>query len=227
MAATLRILTANLRNGGADPRAFAELVAAWEVDVVAVQELGPEQARALAEVRPHGQLDPGRDFRGMGIALARPAKPARIPSTYRDVHAVQLDPEHWPEIAAPLEILNVHVAAPHVWKPWRQLDRRRRQLSDLLAHVDAAPARPRLLVGDLNATPAWPVYRRIAERFEDLAHTHARSRRARPARTWPRGSLPLLRIDHCFGSGLCAERVEVVDLPGSDHRGLLADVVPR
>ncbi len=82
------------------------------------------------------------------------------------------------------------------------------------------------MLGDFNATPAWPVYRVVAERLEDLALTHARSRSARPARTWARwvGGPPLLRIDHCFGSGVRVDDFRVVEIPGSDHAGLVIDL---
>src|SRR5512134_2185567 len=80
-------------NGGADPAAFAELVRETGAEVVAAQELAPEQADALARVLGHGQLDPRRDYRGMGIRLARPAalprrarraaRPARLAAARR------------------------------------------------------------------------------------------------------------------------------------------------
>ena len=57
MGGRLRILTGNLANGAADPQAFADLVRSYRADVVAVQELVPEQAEALAEVMPYGVLD--------------------------------------------------------------------------------------------------------------------------------------------------------------------------
>jgi endonuclease/exonuclease/phosphatase (EEP) superfamily protein YafD len=222
----LRILTANLRNGGADPAAFAELVRATGAEVVAMQELAPEQAEALGRVLGHGRLDPRRDHRGMGIALARPGRVSRIRLRYRDAHAAHLDPANWPGLAAPLEVLNVHMAAATLRRPLAQAARRRAQVRGLLAHLDRSPDRPRVLVGDLNATPLWPAYRRLASRLDDLAALHARRRGARPARTWPRGlgRLRLLRIDHCLARGCEAARVEALDVRGSDHCGLLIEL---
>ncbi len=223
---SLRILTANLMNGGADPEAFAALVRETRADVVAVQELAPAQADALSRVLGHGRLDPRRDKRGMGIALARPARSSRIHLRHRDAHVALLDPAHWPELAAPLEVLNVHMEATTLRRPWAQLARRREQLSGLLAHLDASAGRARVLVGDLNATPAWPVYRRLATRLADAALLDAQRRGTRAARTWPRGlgRLRLLRLDHCFAGGCGVERVDVLDLRGSDHCAVLARV---
>ncbi len=52
-------------NGRADPEAFADLVNGSGADVVAVQELSPEQADALGRMFPHGRLEPSRGFNGM------------------------------------------------------------------------------------------------------------------------------------------------------------------
>ncbi len=225
MGSPLRILSANLASGGADPAAFAELVRRCEPDVVAVQELAPNQADALARVLPHGELSPNLGSTGMGIALRRPGRLARLPLHFRDAWVVQLETADWPDLPRSIEILNVHISAPHCWPPWSQTLRRHRQVGGLLTYTDADPDRPRALVGDFNATPLWPVYRRIAARFDDLASLHAGARGARPAATWPRRpGRPLIRIDHAFGSGLVAEGVEVVDLPGSDHCALIVDV---
>jgi endonuclease/exonuclease/phosphatase (EEP) superfamily protein YafD len=216
---SLRVLSANLRFGKADPEAFADLVRRTRAEVVAVQELGPAQAEALARILPHGHLEPRGDSLGMGIALARPARLARIPLGWRDAHAAELDPAEWPALAAPLEVLNVHMRNP-IHPSWTRA--RTLQLRGVLAHLDASPARPRVLLGDLNATPLWPVYRRLAARLDDLALRDASRRGRRPARTWPRAPLGLraLRIDHCLARGCEVERVEVHELPGSDHCAL-------
>jgi vancomycin resistance protein VanJ len=227
LSARLRILSANLANGGADPAAFAELVRAAGAEVVAAQELAPEQADALSRVLGHGHLDPRRDHRGMGIALARPGRASRIRLRYRDAHAALLEPREWPGLRARLEVVNVHIAnAVTLRRPLAQLARRRAQVRGLLAHLDASPGQPRVVLGDLNATPLWPLYRRLASRLEDLSALHARRRGARPARTWPRGlgRLRLARIDHCLARGCGVARVEVLELSGSDHCALLVEL---
>lgn len=224
--AALRILTANLFSGRADPAAFAELVERCGADVVACQELGSAQARALARVLPHGELEPDGGTLGLGLALRRPALLGRLPLCYRDARIARLEPSDWPELAAPLEVLNVHFSSPTQSPLRRQPLRRRRQLEGLLLYLDGAPRRARVLVGDLNATPLWPAYRHLAARLEDLALAEARARGARPAPTWTfrPGRRPLLRIDHCLGQGLRTRGVEIHEVTGSDHRAVLADV---
>jgi endonuclease/exonuclease/phosphatase family metal-dependent hydrolase len=151
-----RILSANLANGLADPDAFAGLVEAVEPDVVAVQELSPAQAEALARVLPFGKLDPSLDHHGMGMALRAPGsvRPLRLP--YRAAFVAELTGRGDDE---PVEVLNVHLAAPHVRPVVQRMRDRRGQLRDILAYLDATPRRQRVLAGDLNATPLWPAYR--------------------------------------------------------------------
>jgi endonuclease/exonuclease/phosphatase family metal-dependent hydrolase len=227
MGSHLRVLSGNLMNGRADPEAFADLVRSSGADVVAVQELSPEQARARGSVLPHGRFEPALDFTGMGIALRHPAEFDRVALAYRDARVARLDPAHWPGLTGGLEIVNVHMASPTFGtQAWTRFSHRRDQCRGLVEYLDGTPDRARAVLGDFNATSSWPLYRVVAGRLEDLALSHARSRSARPARTWARwvGGPPLLRIDHCFGSGLRVDDFQVVAIRGSDHSGLLVDL---
>jgi endonuclease/exonuclease/phosphatase (EEP) superfamily protein YafD len=225
MGSQLRVLSANLKNGQADPQAFVELVQAWQADVVVVQELAPTQADALARVLPHGRLEPSSDYLGMGILLRRPAALDRVALVHRDARTARLDPSVWPELDRVLEIVNVHIQSPISRILPVRLLRRHRQIRGLCEYLDTS-AGPRVVLGDFNATPAWPVYWQVAQRLEDLARVQAHTRATRPARTWsPRiGGVPLLRIDHCFGQGVAVDEFEVVEIRGSDHRGLVVDL---
>lgn len=228
MSDRVRVLTANLRNGGADPDGFAELVESLEADVVCVQELSPEQAEALSRVLPYGCLEPDRNYDGQGIALRRPAEMRRVDLPRRDAHVAELDPAHWPGLAAPLEVIAVHVMGPHV-PPWvTTWPVRRGQLRGLLRYLDETSPRPRALVGDFNATPLWPVYRRLAGRLQDGPREVARRKGTRPPRTW--GPTPsarrVLRIDHALVDQVHVEEAQVVAIPGGDHSALLVDLSP-
>lgn len=226
MGNRLRILTANLLNGGVDPEALAELASSLAVDVAALQELAPDQAEALAEVLPHGALHPARDHTGMGIALRRPAQGDRLPLPARDALLARLEPGDWNGLTRPVEVVNVHVRAPHLLPTWRTLAQRRGQLRGLLAHLAASGDRPQVLIGDFNATPVWPLYRRLAALRRDAAREDARRRGTRPRPTWGPGPRAprLLRIDHAFVQGLAVEAVQVAPLPGSDHSALIVDL---
>ena len=220
----LRILSANLANGRAHADAFGDLVEAVDPDVVAVQELDPAQAEALARVLPFGKLEPARDHHGMGIALRAPGsvRPLRLP--YRAAFVAELA---GPEDDEPVEVLNFHLAAPHVRPVVQRMRDRRGQLREVLAHLDATPRRRRVLAGDLNATPLWPAYRRLRTRFDDAAVQASRRIGRRPGRTWGpwSGSIRLFRIDHVLVRGFVATETRVLPLRGSDHSALVADLV--
>jgi endonuclease/exonuclease/phosphatase family metal-dependent hydrolase len=227
MGSHLRIFSGNLMNGRADPEAFADLVRSSGADVVVVQEVSPEQALALGSVLPHAHFEPARDFTGMGIAARHPAEFDRVALAYRDARIARLDPAHWPALTGGLEIVNVHMASPAFGIQARaRFSHRRDQCRGLLQYLDGTPERARAVLGDFNATPWWPLYKGVAGRLEDLALSYARSRAAKPARTWARwvGGPPLLRIDHCFASGLRVDDFQVVAIRGSDHSGLVVDL---
>jgi endonuclease/exonuclease/phosphatase family metal-dependent hydrolase len=226
MTNVIRCVSANLMNGGADPQAFAQLVMALEADVVAVQEIGPEQAEALRRVLSYGRLEAARDHSGMGIALRRPGSINRLPLHHRDAWIAALQPVHWPAAQVSIEVVNVHMAAPHRPSFWSSGARRRRQLRGLQTYLDASPHSPRLLVGDLNSTPLWPVYRRLTSRLADAASLVARRHGTRCAATWgPRpAGRRLARIDHALISGVDVEDFRVVRIEGSDHSAIVVDI---
>jgi endonuclease/exonuclease/phosphatase family metal-dependent hydrolase len=221
----LRVLSANLLWGRADAGALVELVRALDVSVAAVQELGPLQAEALAAVLPHGKLEPTPEGTGLGIALRHPGDMERLPLPQRDAHVARLSPAGWPGLARNVEILNAHLANPVIGVPagWRH---RRGQVAGLAAYLASAEPCPRALLGDLNSTPRWPAYRRLAAELEDAAVlAAARSGRA-PAPTWgPYPGAPrLLRIDHVLVDAFDVLDFRVVPLPGSDHWAVVADL---
>lgn len=220
-----RLMSANLSNGGASPRVLAELVETLAPDVVAVQELAPEQADVLARLLPHGLLEPRRDHHGMGVALRWPARVWRVPLAYRDARVAELTLNGTPGRTEPVEIVNVHIAAPHVQPLRRAMGLRRDQIRGLLGYLDASRRR-RAVVGDFNATPLWPVYRRLRRRFGDAADDAARRAGRRASPTWgpSPGSPRLLRIDHVLVHGLRGHDARVLPLPGSDHSALVVDL---
>ena len=96
-------------------------------------------------------------------------------------------------------------------------------------YLDQAPRPHRVVVGDLNATPVWPAYRRLAERLEDAAHSRATHVGDRPGRTWGPwpGSPRMLRIDHVLTAGFEIAHAEVVHIEGSDHAGVFVELHPH
>jgi len=219
-------MSANLWSGAADPDGIAQLVERLEVDVLAVQEVTTDQAEAISTVMPHGSLFVGAADGGIAIALRRPGHVQAVPMPYRAVHATVLEPGEWPELTAPLHFTAAHLMAPHSVLPRPSFWLRPRQLRAIEAYLAETPAVQRVVMGDFNATPAWPAYRRIASQLTDAAVAVAAAAGTRPVRTWGpwSGSPRLLRIDHAFVAGLDVEAFRVVHVPGSDHSAIVMDV---
>jgi len=224
----LRILTANLRSGRADPVALAHLIEELAVDVACVQELGPRLADALSRLLPGGQLGPNERGRGLGIACRHDAQVKQFSLPERDGWVARLSPANWSQIAEPIEIVNTHIMSPHTWPYFPRRHTRQGQLCGLLSFIDYEPHIPRAVLGDFNSSPLWPLYRRLAAQLSDSVAVSTRGGSDRYP-TWPHipsiGLKGLIRIDHCFLSNLTALDVRVVSLPGSDHLGLCVDVI--
>jgi endonuclease/exonuclease/phosphatase family metal-dependent hydrolase len=222
----LRVLSMNLYNGRAEPEALGRQIEALAPDVVAVQELSPSLAGVISELLPHGKLEPTADGLGMGIALRHPGNVERLALRHRDARVAELAPGEWPDLSDRVELVNVHIQAPHSFPQWRSLSCRRDQIQALNSYLRGVPKGRRLVVGDFNATPIWPAYRALASHLDDAARLHAEATRRRPARTWGPwyGAPRLLRIDHALLRGLSVDRFEVVEVAGSDHSGILTDL---
>ncbi|MBT8165922.1 MAG: endonuclease/exonuclease/phosphatase family protein [Acidimicrobiia bacterium] len=222
----LRVMTANLWADRVDAAGFAERVSHFDPDVVCTQELGGVAADRLAELYRFGEMNPATDFRGMGIALNRPAKVTTLELPHKGGLIALLDPTDWPMLSEPLEIVNLHFAAPAPRGVVRANIARRAQWKGFTDYLATAPEHPRLVVGDMNSTPVWLLYHRLTGRFED-AHRAVAKRFGRfPRRTWgPTPHWPrLLRIDHVFTDGVAVSDLWVVPIPGSDHSGIIFDV---
>lgn len=222
----LRVLSVNLWGGRARPDALARLLEALDVDVLAAQELSARHAGIISEVLPHGKLEPTADNRGLGIALRHPGDVQRLALRERDARVVELLPGEWPGLPARIELVNVHIQAPHVFPQWRSLACRRDQIRALDGYLRSVHRPRRVVVGDFNATPIWPAYRAMAAHLSDAARLHARAKARRPGGTWGPwdGAPKLLRIDHAFLHGVHVAHFEVVAVSGSDHSGILMDL---
>jgi endonuclease/exonuclease/phosphatase (EEP) superfamily protein YafD len=127
---------------------------------------------------------------------------------------------------------DVYLAGAHILDPMHRpvaKTKRRRieQADSLVEWGQSLPiGAPQVVAGDMNATPSWEVYKRLAARWTDLVHDAARRTGEKPRATWgpPGRSVRLLRIDHVFGSGVTATSVILRPIRGSDHSALVVDL---
>jgi len=215
----LRVLTVNMRYGGGSPDALVAL--ARRADVLSVQELTPELARALdaaglPDVMPERVVDARRGSEGIGLYAHRPLERRTVPGR-----------RHNPLVAAALavggglvvEVVAVHSTAPVRWQvgAWRD---------DLRALPSATPRGPlRVLAGDFNATLDHAELRRLLDTgYEDAAAEIGAGLRG----TWPAGRRlpPPVAIDHVLADPRIGVRAYSVQaIPGTDHRAVLAELV--
>jgi endonuclease/exonuclease/phosphatase family metal-dependent hydrolase len=162
----------------------------------------------------------------MGIAAHAPLSVRRLPLPTRDARITDLTLARADGTPMAIELINLHVKAPHSPLGLQTIQRRRGQWRGLQRHLNAAPQRPRVLVGDFNATPLWPFYRRVTAHLHDAAVIAAKRAGGRTRRTWgPHPDGPrLLRIDHAFVHRLVVLDFQVVDVRGSDHCAVVVDV---
>jgi endonuclease/exonuclease/phosphatase (EEP) superfamily protein YafD len=217
----LRIMAANLRAGLADAHALVDLVREHRVDVLTMPELTPAAVSALdraglSKLLPYTVFDerPGGD--GSGIASNLPL---------RQIVLVDDSTLSQPSAVVDLPGLDdIEVTAIHVQPPlsgpgartWRQ-------------ELDALPKstpdkRPRVLAGDFNATLDHVAFRDLVDHGYADAGEETGEGMQTTWSSWPTG--PPLTIDHIVTDVRCAiSSYAVYDLPNSDHRAVMAEII--
>lgn len=217
----VRIVTANLFNGGAAIGSLRRMLEREQPDVAVYQELAPAQARIVRGHFAYGTLDPRRNAHGMGIVARFPIVVERFEMTHRDGWKGLLRSDDWPQLDRDLEVINVHIQNP-LMRPLRETSQNRKgQVDDILRYV-AAKRMARIVLGDINSSPAWRSYRRLAAQLQDAAVAAGTAKRTwAPFPRFPR----LLRIDHAFVEGVVAVSTHTARIKGSDHSALVVDLL--
>ena len=215
-------MTANLLHDRGDPQAFARLLARTEPDLLVTQELSVQCADVIADSFPNHHLRPAPGFTGRGVA-------SRFPASFGDID-MPVRSGTWALVAIDgrlLRLVGMHLANPIQFPWWRSLRARSHQLEALFDWVDEADDDfPLVVAGDMNASPRWPAYRRMADRWTDMASRRGHEQGVIPERTWAwRPGWPrLLRIDHVFGQGVEVHDVSVSGIEGSDHHAVIVEM---
>lgn len=213
------VMQANLRLGHASPSAIVAEVTRQHVDVLTAEEVTPaERDRLLAA--------------GIGAAL-----PYRLDGAQPNAHGVMMF-SRFPIAAGASEtgfqlgvlsatvllpsqaitVVTVHIAAPYP-QPSGGWAAETARLRRLLARLPST--QPVVVGGDFNATTDNAQFRALlAGGYREAAEQSGSGYLATyPGDAW---YPPLLAIDHVLVRRSDAVQVQTIDLPGSDHRGLVA-----
>lgn len=220
----LRVMTANLFLGRADPGAVVDLVRDQQIDLLSLQELTRKENRALQEaglarLLPERRVFTAPAFSGAALYSRWPLEGGELIGGSGGLLPMPRSRVRVPE-AAPVEVVDAHPPPPtsseqaSVWELGLQS----------LPSTDPQ-GMVRLLLGDFNATLDHQALRDVLDRgYVDAADAVGKALTP----TWPpeRSLPPTVTIDHV----LVDERVRVRDvgiheLPGSDHRAVTAELV--
>ena len=224
----IRVLSSNLRQGNADPTSFVHL-ADSSADVITVSELTPEAVQrftraGIDKAFPYSQLIPAAGASGIGLWSRYPLeglseqrhRGVLIPAARLQVPGLRFEPL----------VASVHVFSPvaddsNTITQWRggmagakvQLDRFARS---------AGPAAV-IIGGDYNSTPDMRQFRDLlTDGYGDAVEQTGSGF----APTFPSNKKlpPVLTIDHVLTRNATASSVRTIEVPGSDHRALLATI---
>lgn len=211
-------MTANVLEDAVDATYLGGLIDRIDPDLVFLQEMTEGAAGVLADRFDHHYLFPSEEFEGRGVASKHEAECGSIDLPWRSGTWVRLTVNEKTLVAA-----GVHMSNPIQFPWWRSVPERGDQVDAILAWVDRQKADAVIVAGDMNASPAWPVYRRLAARLDDLALAAAGGE-PEPTWGWRPGWPRMLRIDHILGSGVKAVGTQVEPIKGSDHHALIVDL---
>lgn len=217
---TLRVLTANLLFSHADPARVVDLVRRNHVDVLSLQELNQDGVEALDQAGlggelPYHVLEPRWGAAGTGLYSRYPLR-----ATGPVLGAAMAMPQA--EVTLPGGA-RVELTAVHPLPPFSRVNVRawKHDLGALPAAAARGPVR--LLVGDFNATLDHARLRAVLGRgYADAADRAGKGL----VLTWGIStSNPPLTLDHVLvDRRVAVRRVDIYDLPGSDHRALFAEL---
>lgn len=224
----IRVLSANLRFGEADP-SFVVAFAEDNADVITVSELTAEEVQRLKEAGidksfPYAQLVPAEGAGGIGLWSRFPIRGLSAPR-----HRGVLFP------AARLQVPGLRfeplVASVHIYSPVAYdsdtVDTWRGEMSSAKVQLEtfARTAGPAAVIigGDYNSTPDMRQFRDLLTNgFRDaVEQTGSGFAPTFPSNTW---YPPVITIDHVLTRNASASTVRTVEVPGSDHRALLVTV---
>lgn len=220
-----RVMTCNVYRGAADAQSIVDAVRDERVEVLALQETSDEfidalNAAGIGDYLPYAQVSSSDGVYGNGIWSATPLADPSDDDVNSSASFMPGGTVAFEGGAKPVRFVSVHTTAPvpGYWDQWkRSLDELALMRSDTSARY--------VFMGDFNATDDHTPFRMfLGDRFQDAAKVSAHGF----AFTWPadRVWLPAFAgIDHVvIDRDMQAGQVKALDIPGSDHKALLATI---
>lgn len=226
-AAEVRVLSSNIQKGWADPEAFVA-IAVSSADVITVSELTAEavtrfQDSGLRRAFPYSILVPRPGAGGMGLWSRYPLNPLPESKFGSSFIAARL---RVPGVREAPVVASVHLMSPlaggaNTFAKWES--RIVATKSEFTDYADEAGPAAVIIAGDFNATPDMRQYRDLLQGgYQDAVNqTGAGFSPTYSPRPW---IPPLITIDHVLTRNSSAQSIRTVDIPGSDHRALLATI---
>jgi endonuclease/exonuclease/phosphatase (EEP) superfamily protein YafD len=218
----VRLVCLNLLTGEADPTAVVALAA--DADVLALSEVPPEAVTALLEAGVADHLPNGHVV---------PAGPGETPGaggavwTRLDVQERTVVRGRFGQPSVRLTVpggRDLEVTAVHTHPPRHSPAQVAMWEEDLRLLGEPRDDVLRVLAGDYNATQDHAAFRRVLRRgWVDAAR--ATGQALRPTWAPVRWRVPRLTLDHVLvDPRIGVVSLQVVHVPGSDHRALVADL---
>jgi endonuclease/exonuclease/phosphatase (EEP) superfamily protein YafD len=216
-SATLKVLVANAYLRNVELVELADALVAQEADILIITEyVRTLRETPLLEKYAYHKIVSGFGTHDIAIFSKYPWREPPITSVSSEGEL--LPPILFVRVEAPIPVIIVGLhLLPPLWQEALESNQLLiRRVALMLRHEDS----PKIVLGDINATPFSRAYGRLTNgarlenAFTELGY-HSTWHTQRP---WQR-----FMIDHIFyGGGLWRESAERFELPGSDHFGLVA-----
>ncbi|MGN0096115.1 MAG: endonuclease/exonuclease/phosphatase family protein [Corynebacterium sp.] len=218
---TLRVMALNTYFNGADDASVIAETHRIDPDVLVLSETSSAEVDAVEGGTGLTSTSPVDDSgRASGTAvLVRPGTPVSDVVEDRGLTGHQT-PSARVSVPAPVDVYGVHTLPPAFSDLISGWEENLGMLKDSFGGSDV----PLVLAGDFNATVAHPEFRGFLD-HTGLTRCEGSSgiRRLTGTPTWP-DRFPLVRIDHVLVRGGSCEDGGTVQVEGTDHRGVWADI---
>lgn len=223
----LRVLSSNIQKGEADTASFIAL-AVDSADIITMSELTAEAAArfregGLRKTFPYSVLIPRPGAGGMGLWSRYPLRALRASKYGSNFIAARV---RVPGVPNDPLVASVHLMSPlaggaNTFDEWDH--RITAAKSEFADYAESAGPAAVIIAGDFNATPDM-------RQFRDLLDVGYRDAVIQTGAGFsptysPHPAIPpLITIDHVLTRNSATQSIHTVDVPGSDHRALLATV---